>query len=180
MRFTVDGRLDETVVTPEGLAVSGSCLVDAFLNCRGVAFVKIIQLSDELFLVEYMPDPVAKEAFTGEVAGVSTYAQGSSQAFNMYQLRPTGTPNQYDVVYDSGTIRPNGDAGSVQSFAFPNGPTDVHPGDVFAHYGRGIPWSLSGGTNAANPQRIYHPSPTPPTQAPLRGRVGADLYCISL
>jgi len=101
---------------------------------------------------------------TGEVAGVSTYTQGSALDFNMYQLRPTGTPNQYDVVYDSGTIRPSGGAGSVEGHRFPNGPTTVHPGDVFAHHGQAIPFSMAGGTNAANPQVIYYPSPAPPTQ----------------
>jgi len=115
--------------------------------------------STQVLYTNFTPMPA-----DGEVAGVSTYAQGSSYSFNMYQLRPTGTPNQYDVVYDSGTIRPSGGSGSIEALPFPNGPTTVAPGDVFAHYGRGIPYSDAGGTNAVDTQNIYYPSPSPPSQ----------------
>jgi len=112
----------------------------------------------------FVPMPAA-----GVVAGVHAYFQRSAatatggSTFRMYQLRPLAS-NQYQVVYDSGTISTGGVEGAVEGYVFPNGPTAVQAGDIFAHYGRGLPWSVSGGANAKHTQFIYFPSPSPPAQ----------------
>ncbi len=95
----------------------------------------------------------------GTVPSVSTFYQGQSGTFNIFQLRPTGVPDQFSVVYDSGTITSDGNAGEVISLPFPNGPADVLAGDIFAHVGRGIPYSDAGGLNAANALPIFYPVP---------------------
>lgn len=51
-RFTVNGRLDETIVTPEGQAFPGDAVADLFLAHKGVHYVKVIQQSDERFVIE--------------------------------------------------------------------------------------------------------------------------------
>jgi phenylacetate-CoA ligase len=55
VRFTVDSRLDETVVMADGRAVAGDGIVDFFLKQPGVKFVKIVQKSDTRFVAEIVP-----------------------------------------------------------------------------------------------------------------------------
>jgi len=61
-RFVVDGRLVETVVTPDRLAVPGTRLVDLFLRRPEIDHVKIRQQSDTLFLVEAVLAPGIDQA----------------------------------------------------------------------------------------------------------------------
>jgi len=104
----------------------------------------------------------------GTVDGVSIYFQGATSTFSMLQLRYVsgGDPSTavYDVVYDSGVITPSGTSGTVSSLAFPNGPTSVQAGDVFAHWDRGMPYSAAGGLNATNTHAIYYTSLAKPVQ----------------
>ena len=111
-----------------------------------------------VFYTNFVPMPG-----TGVVDSVSIYGKGDTQPFNLYQLRPTGSPNQYAVVYDSGIIGPSGTSGTVSSLALPNGAASVQAGDLFAHYGRGVPYSNQGGLNATNTPNIYYPSPAAPS-----------------
>lgn len=99
------------------------------------------------------------------VDSVDIFFQGDTTTFNLFVLRPTGVTNQYDVVYDSGTIMPSGTPNTTISLALPNGPANVQPGDVFAHYGRGIPFSDANNLNAVNPQFIHYPSPAAPVDS---------------
>lgn len=117
-----------------------------------------------VFYTNFVPMPVH-----GIADSVGIYFQGNpnNYSFNLYQLRPTGTANQYQVIYDSGAITPSGASNTILNLLFPNGPTVVLPGDIFAHYGRGIPYSSSGQLNYLNPYAIYYPSPS----APLAGQV---------
>ncbi len=99
---------------------------------------------------EAMPDD-------GTVDSVSVFFQASNNTFEVHQLRPTGNADEYQVVYSSGTIIPFGTADQIESFPFPDGPVDVLAGDIFGHYGRGIPYSSVGGTNADNAHPIFFP-----------------------
>jgi phenylacetate-CoA ligase len=54
-RFVVDGRMEETIVTPAGRAVPGVELVDLFLRRPEIDHVKIIQEADDRFMVEAVP-----------------------------------------------------------------------------------------------------------------------------
>jgi hypothetical protein len=106
----------------------------------------------------------------GTVPAVSIFYQGTSGTFNVFQLRPTGVPDQFSVVYDSGTITSDGIAGEIVSLPFPNGATDVLAGDIFAHVGRGIPYSDAGALNATNALPIFYPVPL--TSIPAVGSGG--------
>jgi hypothetical protein len=94
----------------------------------------------------------------GIVDGVTLYTQGATSTFRLLQLRPTGTPDEYDIVFDSGTLSPTGVSGTTLSIPFSDGPIPVQTGDIFAHFGRGIPYSRADQTNAANSPYIYYPS----------------------
>jgi hypothetical protein len=105
-----------------------------------------------VFYTNFVPMPNA-----GTVDSVSIYSRGDTRTFNMFLIRPTGTPNEYTVEYDSGTITPPPVSNVISTLSFPNGPADVIAGDLFAHFGRGIPYSGTGGTNANNIQTIFYP-----------------------
>jgi len=96
----------------------------------------------------------------GLVTDVSIYKQSYDAAygFHVYILRPTGTPGEYDVIYDSGAIDPLGDAGTVQTYALPDGGVGVEAGDLIAHHGRGIPYDQPGG------EIFFWPVNTPPSE----------------
>ncbi|MBK8050345.1 MAG: multicopper oxidase domain-containing protein [Anaerolineales bacterium] len=82
--------------------------------------------------------------------------------FHAFVLRPTGNPNEYLVVYDSGLLTmpalPEGSAGQIETFAV-NPPVAVEAGDVIAHYGSGIPVDI---VTTGTDQLVY-PAPTAPT-----------------
>jgi len=118
--------------------------------------------STGVFYTNFVPMPSH-----GIVDRVGIYYQGNNLTFNLYQLRPTGTANQYSVIYDSGTITPSGTINSILSLPLPNGSTTVLPGDLFAHYGRGIPYSSVGQTNFLNGHAIYYNS----LNAPIAGNL---------
>ena len=77
---------------------------------------------------------------TGDLVAFKSYNQPSSgpNTYYAYVLRPTGTLGQYTVVFDSGPVSvPAVTVGEV--LEVPVGPFPVQPGDLIAHYGRGIP-----------------------------------------
>lgn len=91
------------------------------------------------------------------IDGVSIYCQGKTDSFRMYQFRPTGSPDEYEVVFESAPLTPSGLTDTIETLLFPGGPIAVEPGDIFAHLGQGIPYSAVGGLNADNPQHIFFP-----------------------
>ncbi len=96
----------------------------------------------------------------GSVDAVEVFFQGNASTFELFQLRPTGPANQFDVIASSGTITPN-PAGVM---TLPNGPFELEPGDMLFHYGRGIPYTDNLYTpDAHNTQNIYWSSPAAPT-----------------
>lgn len=54
LRFTVHGRIDETVVLADGRALAPDELIDFFLMRDGIAYAKVFQRSPDRFLVEYV------------------------------------------------------------------------------------------------------------------------------
>jgi FtsP/CotA-like multicopper oxidase with cupredoxin domain len=71
--------------------------------------------------------------------------------FHAYVLHPTGTPNQYTVVFDSGNLTvptlPAGSNGQVETFTMAAYNVQVQAGDVIGFYGEGIPVDVGGGTD---------------------------------
>ena len=104
----------------------------------------------------YRTDPVPGP---GVIKSFATYNQGGGGNFNAYVLRPTGAPNEYTVLFDSG-VRNVAAAQSGVVNNFQHAPVAVQAGDLIAHYRNGIPY-VDGGED---PAPIYSPSPTPPTQ----------------
>ncbi len=73
----------------------------------------------------------------------------AGNTFIAYVLRPTGTPNQYTVVYSSETLTvpPLSDPAVSERIAYPVGMVEVQAGDVIAFYGAGIPYDTDGGAD---------------------------------
>jgi len=97
----------------------------------------------------------------GTVEAVTIPLQSAGQlglVFRMFQLRPTAEGEAFDVIGDSGEITVAGTVGGLATFVFPNGSMTVQAGDLFYHYGRGIPFD----SNQGNIKPIWYPCPIPP------------------
>ena len=95
-----------------------------------------------------------------EPAGSPTPSAGG--LFHAYVLRPTGTPSQYSVVYDSGELTVPSVAVSAVA-TFPVTPAvAVQAGDVLGFYGQGIPVDTGVGVN---PDLFSYPASTDSTLA---------------
>ncbi len=111
----------------------------------------------------------------GILTEFQTYNQPGSgpNTFHAYVLRPTGTPNQYTVVFDSGSLTvPALPAGSTRQVeTFPVGPVPVQAGDLIAHYGQGIPFDIGLG---AGVDIVFQPANTTPTIGTTIDVIGDD------
>jgi FtsP/CotA-like multicopper oxidase with cupredoxin domain len=76
-----------------------------------------------------------------QAAAGSSPTPSAGQTFNAYVLRPTGTPNEYQVILDSGTLTVPALADPAVSEIATYDVTDttIQAGDVLAFYGAGIP-----------------------------------------
>ncbi|WP_404390917.1 multicopper oxidase domain-containing protein [Humibacillus xanthopallidus] len=94
----------------------------------------------------------------GLLTGFQTFVQAGSESksFHAYVLRPTGTANQYSVLFDSGALTTPTTPG-VATFGVSN--LAVQAGDRIAHYGQGIPFTGGSGTDS-----IYYPTSAVPLQ----------------
>lgn len=102
----------------------------------------------------------------GVVDAVTVPLQSESQmghVFRMLQMRPTGGEGTFELIADSGEITVAGEVGGLVTLAFPNGPMAVRAGDLFFHYGRGIPFDM----NVGNARPIWWPCPVVPTAGEL-------------
>ena len=77
----------------------------------------------------------------------------AGNVFHAYILRPTGTANQYTVVFDSGLLIvpvPANPAGEISTYPV-TGIVAVQAGDVIGFYGQGIPVDLTGADDLMKP-----------------------------
>lgn len=85
----------------------------------------------------------------------------AGNVFHAYVLRPTGAPNEYTVMFDSGLLTvpalTDPAVSEVASFGVAN--LAVQAGDVLAFYGQGIPVDTGSGSDI-----LSYPAPTPPLQ----------------
>ena len=85
----------------------------------------------------------------------------AGNVFHAYVLRPTGAPNEYTVMFDSGLLTvpalTDPAVGEIASFGVAN--LAVQAGDVLAFYGQGIPVDTGSGSDI-----LSYPAPTPPLQ----------------
>ncbi|PWB70524.1 MAG: hypothetical protein C3F07_16920 [Anaerolineales bacterium] len=95
----------------------------------------------------------------------------AGNVFHAYVLRPTGAPNEYTVMFDSGllTIPALADPalGEVARFSVAN--LAVQAGDVLAFYGQGIPVDTGSGSDI-----LSYPAPTQPLQDSTISLGGAE------
>ena len=93
-------------------------------------------------------------------AGSSSFPSAGN-VFHAYVLRPTGVPNEYTIVFDSGLLTmptlADPAVSEVASFGVAN--LAVQAGDVLAFYGQGIPVDTGSGADV-----LSYPAPTPPLQ----------------
>lgn len=81
----------------------------------------------------------------GNLTAFKTWEQSGSgpNTFHAYVLRPTGLPNEFSVVYDSGVLSVAGVTAGLRTFTLAS-PFAVLDGDLIAHYGQGIPFDSTG------------------------------------
>jgi len=96
-------------------------------------------------------------------AGSSPFPSAQN-VFHAYVLRPTGTPNEYTVVFDSGllTVPDLTDPAVSEVATFGVANLAVQAGDVLGFYGQGIPVDTGSGADI-----LSYPAPTPPLQNSL-------------
>ncbi len=124
---------------------------------------------------------VAQKLPTGLLKAFKTFNQtdpgGSPTAsaggvFHAYVLHPTGTPDQYTVAYDSGTLTvpdaPNA-PGEVVTYPMPD--VAVQSGDILAFYGQGVPVDTGTGTDI-----VSAPAPDQPPALDSTITVGSAEY----
>jgi FtsP/CotA-like multicopper oxidase with cupredoxin domain len=100
----------------------------------------------------------------GNLQSFQIWNQGGAavgQTFHAYVLRPTGTANQYTVIYDSGVKTvpsPTVPSGEVTTFAIAPA-VAVQQNDVIGWYGDGIPFDI--GTTPGSATLVYPAGPPP-------------------
>ena len=119
--------------------------------------------SDKVFNV-YWDSPVTGD---GSLTQVHIFNEpGRSPAytpFELFVLRPTGNPDEYACVGRSGALDPGTTLGGQVTFDLDQW-IAVQPGDLFAHYGRGMPYDQDGDATEA----LFHPVAV--SDLPLEGQ----------
>ncbi len=151
-------------------ANSPQVLVDAVVTISPAAAVPV-QIGNPLIARAFASDAATSVFGTlvgsplpaGNLSEFKVWNQAGATAsagnvFHAYVLRPTGTPNDYTVVFDSGALTVPalsggaGPTGEVATFAV--GPVAVLTGDIIGWYGQGIPLDTGVG-----PDVIAYPGP---------------------
>ena len=111
-----------------------------------------------------LPTALPAGTLTGFLSWNQAAAGGSptpsaGQAFTAYVLRPTGTTDQYSVVYASGplTVPALTDPAVSELARYPVDSVDVQAGDVLAFYGAGMPADTGVGADI-----VSYPGPSAP------------------
>ncbi len=109
-----------------------------------------------------LPDGMLQSFQTWNQAtpGASTFPSAGN-VFHAYVLRPTGLPNEYTVVFDSGqlTVPALTDPAVSEIATFTVANLAVQAGDVLAFYGQGIPVDTGAGADI-----LSYPAPVAPLQ----------------
>lgn len=111
-------------------------------------------------LVVYDPYPFPS-------AGTVDFLLGKDQpgseigSFTAFQLRPLGG-SQFSVVADSQTFTPPTVVTPTDVQYTLTTPWTVQAGDLYAHFGNGIPFNIIPPPDGNTPQSVYFPSTAPP------------------
>ncbi|MFB3817806.1 MAG: multicopper oxidase domain-containing protein [Candidatus Methylomirabilales bacterium] len=148
--------LPTITTTPGTLAAVGNPLVERAYATDDSAQVLVV-------LPIALPNGFVQsfQTWNQAVAGGSQSGPSAGKTFHAYIFRPTGTPNEYTVVFDSGVLTvPELTTPGVSAVAtFPVANLAVQAGDVLASYGQGIPLDIGTGADI-----LSYPAPTPPLQ----------------
>jgi FtsP/CotA-like multicopper oxidase with cupredoxin domain len=122
--------------------------------------------ADTVFVV--LASPLTDGLLTGfrvwNQANADPALASAGKSFHAYVMRPTGTANEYSVVFDSGQVSMPAltDPGVSELATFGVANLAVRAGDRLAFYGQGIPLDDATGTDA-----VFYPSPQSPLQGSL-------------
>jgi hypothetical protein len=110
-----------------------------------------------------LPDGVLTSfQILNQAAAGGSPTPSAGQSFNAYILKPTGNPDEYEVVFDSGTLQvpilQDPSISEIATFDVPD--IEVEGGYVLAFYGAGIPVDIVD-TGA---DLFSYPAPNPPVQ----------------
>ncbi|HSC29888.1 MAG TPA: hypothetical protein VLD67_21595, partial [Vicinamibacterales bacterium] len=160
--FSHPNYANSPLPTVEGAAITvGNALTDrAYASDFPVAVGELAPVF--VVLPTALPDGMLQGFKTwnqAEPAG-SPFASAGN-VFHSYVLRPTGNPNEYTVVFDSGllTVPALTTPGISEAASFGVANLAVQAGDVLAFYGQGIPVDTGSGEDI-----LHYPAPTPPLQ----------------
>jgi hypothetical protein len=121
-------------------------------------------------LVTYTAFPFAGAGTVNflQSANLDEYAWTPGESFTALQLRPAGG-SSYTVIAEQ-TFTTSSTLGIVQYTL--STPWSVQAGDIYAHYGQGIPFSLPATSNPPDP--LYYPSSHDPAMGETIALGGAD------
>lgn len=139
-------------VTPGQVAYFGNSLVDRGYSSDNATNVFVV-------IPAALPDGLIQsfQAWNQPATGGSPASAGLN--FHAYVLRPTGNPDEYLVLFDSGqlTVPALTDPAVSEVAVFPVANLAVQTGDLLAFYGRGLPLDIGSGVDM-----VYYPSPAGP------------------
>ncbi|NJD75549.1 MAG: hypothetical protein FIB08_00445 [Candidatus Methanoperedens sp.] len=150
---------------PTFTTVTTSTTVGNQLNDRAYASDYPVGVGELAPVLVVVPNAVLPEGtlvnfqiWNQATAGSSPFPSAGN-IFYAYVLRPTGTPNQYQIVFNSSllTVTTPSTPGISEIATFPVGPFNVLAGDVIGFYGQGIPLDVGTGTDI-----LSYPAPAPP------------------
>lgn len=111
-------------------------------------------------LPDALPDGMVQAFRTwNQAAAAGSPFPSAGNVLHTYVLRPTATPDQYDVVFDSGelTVPALADPAVGEIATFPVANLAVQAGDRLAFYGQGVPVDTGAGADV-----LAYPAPVPP------------------
>lgn len=113
-------------------------------------------------LPQQLPDGMLQsfQAWNQAEPGGSPFPSAGN-TFHAYVLRPTGTPDEYTVAFDSGliTVPALTEPGVSELVSYGVANLPVQAGDRLAFYGQGIPVDTGAGEDV-----LHHPAPAQPVQ----------------
>ena len=153
------------VIDPGQVATFGNPLVDRAYSSDNATNVFVV-------IPVALPDGLLQSFQTWNQPATGGSPASAGLNFHAYVLRPTGNPDEYTVLFDSGQLSVpdlvDAATGEVAVFGVAN--LAVQAGDLLAFYGRGIPLDIGSGSDL-----VYYPAPEGP-QEDTTITVGAGAY----
>lgn len=154
--FSHPNYANSPLPTLEGAAIDvGNPLIERDYATDNAAEVFVV-------LPALLPDGMLQSFRTwNQAAAGGSFQPAAGLSFHAYVLRPTGNPNEYTVVFDSGllTVPALADPAVSEIATFGVANLAVQAGDLLAFYGQGVPLDIGTGGDL-----VYYPAPAGPLQ----------------